>query len=148
MAAIRGKDTKPERIVRSILHGLGYRFRLHVPALPGKPDIVLPRLRAAVFVHGCFWHSHACKRGRSTPGSNFAFWRKKRAANKVRDRRTLAGVRRAGWRVLVVWECETADLTGLAERLSSFLAASRPPARRARSFSPKKGKMKTNRALG
>ena len=121
MAAIRGKDTKPERIVRSVLYRLGYRFRLHAAMLPGHPDIVLPCLRAVVLVHGCFWHSHTCKRGRSTPASNIAFWRKKRAANKVRDQRNLAALRRDGWRVFVVWECQTADLVGVGERLSSFL---------------------------
>ena len=125
MAAIRGKDTKPERIVRSILRQLGYRFRLYVPTLPGKPDIVLPRLGVAVLVHGCFWHSHACKRGRSRPESNTEFWRKKLAANKARDIHNLAALRRAGWRVFVVWECRTADPAGLAKRLSSCLVKPR-----------------------
>ncbi|MCX7066065.1 MAG: DNA mismatch endonuclease Vsr [Proteobacteria bacterium] len=125
MAAIRSKDTKPERVVRSVLHRLGFRFALHRADLPGKPDIVMPARRAVVFVHGCYWHMHGCKRGRSTPVTNAAFWRSKRLRNRARDKRTLAAIRRAGWRVLVVWECQTADRFRLAKRLSSFLAPRR-----------------------
>ena len=125
MAAIGCKDTTPERIVRAALHRLGYRFRLHTAGLPGKPDIVLARHRAAVFVHGCFWHSHSCKRGRSTPATTAAFWRKKRSVNESRARRTLAPLRRAGWRVLVVWECQTRDPIHLAGKLVAFLTGSR-----------------------
>ena len=106
MAAIRGKHTTPERTVRSVLHRLGYRFRLYRSDLPGKPDIVMPARGAVVLVHGCYWHMHTCKRGRSTPMTNAAFWRAKRAKNRERDRQTLAALRRAGWRVVVVWECE------------------------------------------
>lgn len=123
MAAIRGKDTKPELIVRSIAHRLGFRFRLHAADLPGKPDLVFPSRRAVVFVHGCYWHMHACKRGRSTPATNPEFWRTKRNANRKRDRRTLTALRRAGWRVLIVWECQIRDRLTLAKRLSAFLAA-------------------------
>jgi len=121
MAAIRGKDTRPERIVRSVLHRLGCRFALQRADLPGKPDIVMPARGAVVFVHGCYWHMHACKRGRSTPATNAAFWRAKRAKNRERDRRTLTKVRRAGWRVLVVWECQTSNPSALSRRLSGFL---------------------------
>jgi len=121
MAAIRGKDTAPERIVRSILHRLGCRFALHRADLAGKPDIVMPARRAIVFVHGCYWHMHTCKRGRSTPATNAAFWRAKRTMNRDRDRRTLAKLRRAGWRVLVVWECQTSNPSALSQRLSDFL---------------------------
>lgn len=123
MAAIRGKGTTPERIVRSVLHGLGARFTLHRADLPGKPDIVMPARGAVVLVHGCYWHMHACKRGRSTPASNAAFWRAKRTRNRERDRRTLAELRRSGWRVLVVWECQTCDTAWLAQRLSAFLTS-------------------------
>ena len=125
MSAIRGKDTTPERIVRSVLHRLGFRFALHRADLPGKPDIVMPVRRAVVFVHGCYWHMHTCKRGRSTPATNSAFWRCKRLRNRARDKCTLAAIRRAGWWVLVVWECQTADRIRLAKRLSSFLAPRR-----------------------
>lgn len=106
MAAIRGKDTTPERIVRSIAHRAGLRFRLHAADLPGKPDLVFRSYRAVVFVHGCFWHMHRCKRGRSTPLTNAAFWQAKRERTRDRDRRTSAALRRAGWRVVVIWECE------------------------------------------
>jgi DNA mismatch endonuclease (patch repair protein) len=128
MAAIRGKNTTPERIVRSVLHRLGCRFALHRPDLPGKPDIVMPAREVVVLVHGCYWHMHRCKRGRSTPATNATFWRKKRRANKMRDRRTLAALRRCGWVVLVVWECQTkgAKLDVLERRLQRFLGESAP----------------------
>jgi len=123
MAAIRGKDTKPELIVRSIAHRLGFRFRLHASGIPGKPDLVFRSRRAVVFVHGCYWHMHACKRGLSTPTTNAAFWHEKRDRNRVRDRRNIAALRRSGWRVLIVWECQAKNPMKLAERLSAFLAA-------------------------
>lgn len=121
MAAIGGKDTTPELIVRSVLHLLGCRFTLHRADLPGKPDIVMPARGAVVLVHGCYWHMHACKRGRSTPATNAAFWRSKRTRNRERDRRTLAMLRRAGWRVLVVWECQTQNRATVARLLSRLL---------------------------
>ena len=107
MSAIRGSDTKPELLVRSLLYSQGFRFRLHANYLPGKPDIVLPKYRAVIFVHGCFWHSHHCKRGRSTPATNQSFWKKKRAATVRRDRFVRRRLRALGWRVIVVWECRT-----------------------------------------
>lgn len=88
---------------------------------PGKPDVVMPAHSAVVFVHGCYWHMHTCKRGRSTPATNVAFWRVKRSKNRERDRKTLAKLRRAGWRVLVVWECQTSNRSALSQRLSHFL---------------------------
>jgi len=121
MAAIRGKDTKPERIVRSMAHRLGFRFRIHANDLPGKPDIVFRSRQAVIFIHGCYWHSHTCKRGRSKPMTNSAFWQTKLAKNRSRDRRTLKTLRLAGWRVLVVWECQLRDLQRLAVRVKSFL---------------------------
>src|SRR5690242_3179685 len=106
MGRIRSKDTKPERAVRSIVHSLGYRFRLHRRDLPGTPDLVLPRLKKAIFVHGCFWHCHSCRRGQSTPVNNATFWRDKRVATASRDQRARARLRGLGWRVLVIWECD------------------------------------------
>lgn len=106
MSRIRGKDTGPERQLRSMLHRAGYRFRLHRRDLPGRPDIVLPKHRTAIFVHGCFWHRHAGCRLAYEPRSNRAFWRKKFAANVARDARNVAQLGELGWRVLVVWECE------------------------------------------
>lgn len=104
MAKIRGANTKPEILVRSGLHRAGLRFRLHAAALPGRPDIVLPKHRTVVFVHGCFWHRHGCALS-SAPASRKAFWRDKFDRNVARDRRTQRALRRAGWRVLTVWEC-------------------------------------------
>lgn len=123
MRAIKGWDTGPELIVRRLLHAMGYRFQLHRRDLPGCPDVVLPRHRAAVLIHGCFWHRHSCVRGRSEPSTRRAFWRAKFAANVQRDRRAVKALRRAGWRVLIVWECQTRDIERLRARLSKFLAA-------------------------
>ncbi|MFT4954920.1 MAG: DNA mismatch endonuclease (patch repair protein) [Brevundimonas sp.] len=119
MARIRGKDTKPELLLRRALHALGLRYRLHDRRLPGAPDLVFSRRRAVVFVHGCFWHAHSCPRG-VTPGSNVAFWTDKIEGNAARDQRTEAALRQAGWRVLVVWECA---LTGRQRRGADETAA-------------------------
>lgn len=105
MAAIRGTDTRPELRLRRALHRLGFRYRLHDRRLPGTPDLVLPRRRAVVLVHGCFWHRHPGCRSASTPATREAFWTDKFAATVARDARTLAALRAAGWRVAVVWEC-------------------------------------------
>lgn len=128
MAAIRGKDTKPELAVRSIAHRLGFRFRLHGADLPGKPDLVFRSRRAVVFVHGCYWHSHTCKRGRSTPATNAPFWKAKRLRTRERDRVAIARLRRSGWRVLVIWECQLtrARLPGLTEKLLRHLQGDGP----------------------
>lgn len=109
MAAITGRNTAPERIVRSFLHRAGLRFRLHRRDLPGRPDLILPRYRTAVFVHGCFWHRHTGCRFATTPASNKEFWARKFEENVRRDRRTIRTLRRAGWRVIVVWECRTGE---------------------------------------
>ncbi len=107
MGRIGGKDTKPELIVRKMLHRLGFRFRLHRKDLPGKPDIVLPKYRTVVFVHGCYWHRHkGCRRGCSVPTTCQAFWLDKFEKTEQRDRRTIAALKAAGWNVLTVWECE------------------------------------------
>ena len=106
MSRIRGKDTKPERIVRSALHRMGYRFRLHVKTLPGRPDIVLPLHKTVIFVHGCFWHQHlGCKQA-AFPRSRTAFWRSKLAGNVIRDALVTGALRFGGWKVKVIWECE------------------------------------------
>src|SRR5262249_8448030 len=117
----RGKDTKPEKIVRSIARHLGCRFRLHRRDLPGTPDLVFLKLRRIIFVHGCFWHMHSCRKGRSTPASNRPFWYRKLTGNAARDRLNVAKLRRAGWRVLTVWECQMKDQTALSAKLQRFL---------------------------
>jgi DNA mismatch endonuclease (patch repair protein) len=104
MSAVRAKNTGPERAVRTALFAAGYRYRLHRKDLPGSPDIILPRYRLAVFVHGCFWHGHDCTRGRR-PTSNIEFWNAKLDRNLVRDGASRAALEAAGWSVLIVWEC-------------------------------------------
>lgn len=121
MAAIRSVDTKPEIRVRCALHALGYRFRLHRKDLPGKPDIVLPKLRTVVFVHGCFWHSHDCQWGSVIPKTRADFWAEKRAGTVERDRRKALALKEMGWRVLNIWECETRSEMHLRSILSSAL---------------------------
>ena len=123
MRAVRGKDTAPELVVRRLAHGLGYRFRLHREDLPGKPDLVFPSRRKVIFVHGCFWHRHDCRRGRSTPATRRGFWEAKFAANVARDRRNERALRSQGWGVMTVWECRTkpAGRDRLAGRLRRFL---------------------------
>jgi len=122
MSRIRGKHTKPEIVVRGMVHGMGYRFRLHKRELPGSPDLVLLRHRKVIFVHGCFWHMHHCRYGRVRPATNAEFWEKKRRGNVDRDRRNTKALRAMGWKVLVVWECWTRDVSKLEHRLQEFLA--------------------------
>jgi DNA mismatch endonuclease (patch repair protein) len=122
MSRIRGRDTKPEKVVRSLLYRLGYRFRLQARKLPGRPDIVLPRYRTVVFVHGCFWHRHRGCKNCTTPSSRRAFWVKKLEGNAERDRVNRLALKRLGWRVVVVWECETESrrgISGLEKRLAA-----------------------------
>ena len=126
MQAIRARDTAPELFVRSLVHRMGYRFRLHCRQLPGTPDLVLRSRGAVIFVHGCFWHMHNCRFGRVRPATNAAFWARKRGANVTRDRRAVRSLRRAGWRVLSVWECQTRNVDKLRFRLRQFLGG--PPA--------------------
>lgn len=121
MAGVRTKHTAPELKVRSVAHRLGYRFRLHRKDLPGSPDLVFPRLKAAVFVNGCFWHQHPNCPKSSIPSTRTEFWKTKLARNAARDAVANDALRRAGWRVLVVWECETRDMITLAEKLKRFL---------------------------
>lgn len=121
MAAVIGINTKPEICVRGALHSLGYRYRLHRKDLPGKPDIALAPYRVVIFVHGCFWHMHGCRRGKSTPKTNAKFWRIKRTETKRRDRRAISALRKDGWTVFIVWECQTRDVLKLRRRVSTFM---------------------------
>lgn len=121
MARIKARDTGPERRVRKLLWDAGYRYRLNRKDLPGKPDIVLAGRRAAVFVHGCFWHGHDCVRGARQPKANADYWRAKIARNVTRDARVQAELTAMGWRPLVVWECELKDAETLDARLKAAL---------------------------
>ncbi|PQO26446.1 very short patch repair endonuclease [Blastopirellula marina] len=125
MRRVRSSDTQPERIVRSLAHRLGYRFRLGRRDLPGSPDLTFPGRRKVIFVHGCFWHQHRCAKGRRPlPKQNADYWRKKLSRNQQRDRQTLKSLRKLGWKTLIVWECETkrGNWPRLAQKLQKFLA--------------------------
>lgn len=127
MSRVRGKNTKPEMVVRRLLHGMGYRYRLHRKDLPGRPDIVFVAARKVIFVHGCFWHRHeGCSLAR-LPKTRLDFWRPKLEANRLRDIECEEALRLEGWQVLVVWECELKprELPSLAERLATFLGPKR-----------------------
>ena len=121
MSGIRGKDTKPELAVRSVIHRMGYRYRLHGKELPGKPDMIFPGRAKIIFVHGCFWHGHACRTGRRRPQSNCSYWNPKLDGNMKRDRATTRKLRRMGWGVLVLWECQLKDQARLRKRVARFL---------------------------
>jgi DNA mismatch endonuclease (patch repair protein) len=121
MSQIRSKNTKPEILVRSLVHRMGFRYRVHQRDLPGKPDLVLKRHRKVIFVHGCFWHMHKCRYGRVKPETRARFWETKRAGNASRDKKNLRKLRKDGWKVLVVWECQTRNLGKLTERIRGFL---------------------------
>ncbi len=131
MSRVRGKDTAPERLVRSLVHRLGYRYRLHVGDLPGRPDLVFPRFRAVILVHGCFWHQHHCPAGDRLPKSRVAYWQAKLEGNVRRDARQRRALQRLGWRVLVIWECETERQAPerLARRIIRFLERPRAAGR-------------------
>ncbi|MCP3440194.1 very short patch repair endonuclease [Bradyrhizobium sp. CCGUVB14] len=125
MRGVKGLNTRPERLVRSLLHKNGYRFRLHAKNLAGRPDIVLPKHKLAIFVHGCFWHQHrGCRDGRR-PTSNVAFWDRKFTLNASRDKRNLADLRKEGWQTLTIWECETRDLKLLTKAIRTHLPLKR-----------------------
>lgn len=121
MRAVRAFDTKPEMVVRKIAHRLGYRYRLHVRTLPGKPDLVFGPRKKVIFVHGCFWHRHNCSYGRSMPSTRILYWRGKFKRNVARDRKARAMLRKSGWQVLIVWECVTRKQDVLEQRLAEFL---------------------------
>ena len=121
MSRVGAKNTKPEILVRKIVHGMGFRFRLHHAGLPGKPDIVLPRHKKIIFVHGCFWHGHeGCKRAKR-PNSNIDFWNKKINRNIFRDNEAKLCLEDMGWKVLTIWECQTVDIPILKKVLEDFL---------------------------
>jgi len=123
MRAVKSSNTKPERIVRSAVCALGYqrRYRLNNATLPGKPDLAFGAMRKAIFVHGCFWHGHHCKRGARAPKDNAAYWSAKIARNRARDAASLEALKASRWSALVVWECETKDEAALGKRLRAFL---------------------------
>jgi DNA mismatch endonuclease (patch repair protein) len=121
MSRIRSKNTRPEVVVRSLVHRLGYRFRLHQTDLPGRPDLVLRRHNRVIFVHGCFWHCHNCRYGSVKPAANAEFWETKRAGNVARDQRNRELLQEMGWHVLVVWECCTRNPEQLKEQVVAFL---------------------------
>ena len=121
MRAIKGFNTKPELLVRRMLHGMGYRYRLHRKDLPGKPDIVFGPRRKVIFIHGCFWHGHACSYGQRVPKTNTEYWTSKIAGNVERDRRQLEELSEASWTALTLWECELRDADAVRERLIAFL---------------------------
>jgi DNA mismatch endonuclease (patch repair protein) len=120
MSRVRGRDTTPELEVRRMLYAEGFRYRIHRADLPGKPDIAFGPRKKAVFVHGCFWHGHSCRKGR-LPKSNLGFWRHKIATNKKRDRKRNRQLRALGWKVLVIWQCQLKDALAVRRRIVDFL---------------------------
>jgi DNA mismatch endonuclease (patch repair protein) len=121
MRAVKAKDTGPEKIVRSMVHRLGFRFRLHRKDLPGKPDIVFPRLKKVIFVNGCFWHGHICLRGKRVPVNNREYWVEKIDKNRKRDRKVVGLLRKLGWQCKVVWECSLKKPALVSTALTKFL---------------------------
>jgi DNA mismatch endonuclease, patch repair protein len=121
MRKIRHKDTRPEVAVRSLLHRLGYRFRLHREDLPGKPDLAFASRKKAIFVHGCFWHGHDCRAGRNRPTTNRHYWDRKLQRNLERDTRNIAELSAQGWTAMTVWECELRDIDLLVRSVTKFL---------------------------
>lgn len=123
MRRIRSKDTSPEMVVRRLVHGMGFRYRLHVQKLPGRPDLVFPRLKKIIQVQGCFWHQHSGCPQSHIPKSRIEYWRPKLTSNKRRDRNNDRALREEGWEVLTLWECELKNSAILSERLVQFLTA-------------------------
>lgn len=121
MRAVKGRNTTPELLVRRLAHCLGYRFRLHRRDLPGKPDLAFPSRRKVIFVHGCFWHGHACARGARVPKDNRDYWVAKIERNRRRDEINLSALQEQGWRVLTLWECELKEEGAVRARLAAFL---------------------------
>lgn len=124
MRAVKGRDTGPEKVVRKIAWSIAPGYRLHRTDIPGKPDIVYVSRKQAIFVHGCFWHGHACARGARAPKANAAYWAAKIARNRVRDERVRQRLKREGWRPLVIWECELRDKAAVSRKLHRFLSRS------------------------
>lgn len=126
MAGIKGKNTVPERVLRQAMHKRGFRFRLHAKQLPGHPDLLFPKYKAAVFVHGCFWHRHRNCRYATTPATRTEFWQTKFASNVARDRASVKALINSGWRVAIVWECSLRNSVGIqeaADMLSDWLVS-------------------------
>ena len=121
MRAVKSRDTAPEMTVRRLVYSMGYRYRLHRKDLPGKPDLAFKRRRKVIFIHGCFWHGHDCKRGARVPKNNREYWETKITRNRERDRQHDEDLKREGWRVFVVWECQIREPEAVAERIKSFL---------------------------
>jgi DNA mismatch endonuclease (patch repair protein) len=123
MSRIRAVDTKPEMYVRRLIYSMGYRYRIHVSALPGKPDLVFPRRRKVIFVHGCFWHQHPGRRCRDSrlPKTSLRYWRPKLKRNAVRDMQHIKSLKKRGWKVLTLWECEVAEPGIVQQRIEKFL---------------------------
>lgn len=121
MRAVKSRDTAPEMTVRRLVYSMGYRYRLHRKDLPGKPDLAFKSRRKVIFIHGCFWHGHDCKRGARVPKNNREYWETKIARNRERDRQHDEDLKREGWRVFVVWECQIREPEAVAERIKSFL---------------------------
>ncbi len=127
MRAVKGVDTGPELVVRRLLHGMGYRFRLHRQDLPGKPDLTFSGRRKVIFVHGCFWHGHDCARGSRVPKTNRDYWLTKIGRNRARDHTHMGTLKRDGWSAFVIWECELKDRGEALQKLAAFLG---PPGSR------------------
>lgn len=125
MSKIKRANTKPELVVRRVLTGLGYRYRIHLGGVPGRPDVAFTKRKKAVFIHGCFWHAHENCRVFRQPSSRREFWEKKFENNKARDRRLLQAAKEAGWQTLVIWECELSNLDQVGQRLKRFLGPPR-----------------------
>ncbi|MGZ8226298.1 MAG: very short patch repair endonuclease [Methylococcaceae bacterium] len=123
MRSVKSRNTQPEMMVRRMIHAMGKRYRLHRDDLPGKPDLTFPRLRKIIFVHGCFWHGHDCKRGAREPKINVDYWRNKIARNRFRDEDNRKKLNDLGWDVLAIWECELKNTERLAEIIKVFLDA-------------------------
>ncbi len=124
MRSVHGKDTGPEMAVRRLVHGMGFRYALHRRDLPGNPDMVFPSRRKIIFIHGCFWHGHACPAGRNRPASNQSYWIPKLDRNKARDASNRRVLRAAGWQVFTVWECQLRQTARLEPRILKFLSGS------------------------
>ncbi|MEV5055845.1 DNA mismatch endonuclease Vsr [Agrobacterium radiobacter] len=125
MQAVKHKDTKPEVVIRQALHALGYRYRLHDRALPGRPDIVFPSRKKVIFINGCFWHGHDCPKGR-LPKTRPDYWGPKIAANRARDEAVIASLGEKGWDILTVWQCQMRNLETTLQQIARFLGPSRP----------------------
>lgn len=121
MAAIKSKNTKPEMVVRKLVHSLGFRYRLHRKDLPGTPDLVFISKRKAIFVHGCYWHMHNCRYGRVVPKTNAEFWKRKRTSNIDRDKKNRRLLRNMGWKCLIIWECQLKNREKLQKKIFDFL---------------------------